>query len=255
MEDLEDLLKGLDDADEAVRSKAIQELTKRGSETLPALINILDNIEPRPKSYIMDPTPDKRTDKYAKVAEALGNIGDINAVPALKNAIKKWHNGHVNGAIALALSKFGLEHISDLVELLQSDETPWIEEEDENGVTLSIDCEIREYIVVALFCTRDRAAIPYLVAAQQDWYPEVAYNATVGLGYMGEEALPYLLASLQMDDPHIRFYAIRELEKFGNEQVLAALKKVAQEDEGETWWGIKIRDVAKEAIEKIEQKF
>jgi HEAT repeat protein len=149
--------------------------------------------------------------------EALGAIGDPQAIPPLLQALKDEAWGVLEAACE-ALGKIGdPQAIPPLLQALK-DEDWWI----------------REAACEALGKIGDPQAIPHLIQALQDEYYRVREAACRALGRIGDpQAIPHLIQALQDEYYGVRRVACWALGAIGDPQAIPPLLQALQDEAGE----------------------
>lgn len=211
--------------DNGIGEYAGNALTEIGKPALPGLIRALHN-EGSPLLQV-------------KAADVLGRIGAAEAVPALKEAMKKQERS-VSRASALALGKIKDDSaVVALVDALQYEDlrliavenlmvqhvaaTPaliWIAEDQLQ------DSSLRSIAINVLGLIGKESAIPSLIGALQDNNAEIRQEAAKALGLMEcKSAVPALIERLR--DPHagVRVNVAQALGKIGDTNAIKPLKE------------------------------
>ena len=197
----EQLIELLDNEEVLVQCCAIRELqTRRATLAVPHLIQMVWRTK----------CPGVRK----ALAEALGTLGDPQAVPALVEILKSdIHNRHARAAAAEALGKLGdPQAVPALIDALVS-HRGWQDE----GVP--------EAAARALGKLRDPSAVPVLIQAVRKETPSVQIAACEALGEMGvPEAVPTLIQAY-WDGGKVREVAEKILLQLPPSAFVVALKQ------------------------------
>jgi HEAT repeat protein len=175
-----------------IRWKAVEALTKIGSDSVPSLVEVLKN-----------PDPDIRW----KAAVALGEIGDHRGISPLVDLLGD-SDRFVRSRAAYALVHIGPPAVPSLTEALNHP-----------------DASVRLGAVGALGKIGDPQAISALVDALGDRSPDVRQEAISALSSQGERAIPLLSERLHDPDRFIRRRAVLALAGMRDEAVLPILLK------------------------------
>jgi len=212
---LERLIRELQDADSDVRSNAAMALGEIGPEAkdaVPTLIQLLQN-------------EDAEGFVRANAALALGQIGKgaEDAVPVLIQALRD-QDKYVRRDAAGALEEIGTpraiksakDHYRMVVTL------GWIGSEDEVPALIQAlqneDKDVRVNAVVTLGQIESEDVVPVLIEALQDQDEWVRVNAAWALGQRGEsavDAVPILIRALRDQDEWVRYHAAMALGEIG----------------------------------------
>lgn len=152
------------------RTTSIDALIAIGQSTVPALLKALQT---RPGAI------------RCGCAEALGQMGTLQAVPALLDAFvdeearSQGQHFHYKSSFETAFKALGENAIASLVPLLQ-DTNP----------------KRRKAVVLAMGAARTESVIPHLVSALRDVYDDIRTAASWALGDCREAAMPALVGFL-----------------------------------------------------------
>jgi HEAT repeat protein len=185
--------------------------------------------DPQAIPHLAQALQDEAWEVCKAACEALGAIGDPQAIPPLLQALQD-EDRSVRAAACKALGKIGdPQAIPPLLQALQ-DEAWWVRAE---------ACE-------ALGAIGDPQAIPPLLQALQDEARSVRKAACWALGAIGDpQAIPPLLQALQDEDWLVRRAACEALGAIGDPQAIPPLLQALQD---EAWW---VRKAACEALWRI----
>ena len=173
-----------------IRWKAVEALTKIGSDSVPPLVEVLKN-----------PDPDIRW----KAAVALGEIGDQRGIAPLVELLGD-SDRFVRSRAVYALVRIGPSAVPSLT-----------------GTLGHPDIGVRIAAVEALGKIGDRPSIDALARALADPSPEVRQEAISALSNQGEKAIPVLSARIHDPDRFIRRRAVLALAGMKDEEVLPVL--------------------------------
>jgi HEAT repeat protein len=201
------------------------------------------------------------------VIDALGEIGDEQAVPSLiRIANDKNTDRYTRYEAIEALGKIGgLEARDALVQILQTeaDESAVkalgeIGDPQTIGVIISVlkrqDLSYSRRISAAeaLGKIGNPEAVPYLIVALTDHYPEVSWKSAVALGQIFSkqpdpekvkaDALPALLDVIEKADENFNWGALQFLGPIGNgsERAVTVLHKLVGKKYWQGWWAVDI---------------
>jgi HEAT repeat protein len=194
---------------EAIRNQRFDKvnsgsLSEFGETAVPALLNSLGD-------------PNEDLDLRQAAAWALGSIGDVNTLPALRGLLRDAHPElRVTGV--MALSNFDAA-------------APWILEclKDENPRVrkTAVDCSKK----FALKKVGEADVIAALIGALRDQDGDVRYAAADALKEMGDAtAIPALLESLRDGEENVRFRAAGALERCGDTSAVPGLLAAIHDD-------------------------
>ncbi|MBD2648785.1 HEAT repeat domain-containing protein [Nostoc foliaceum] len=172
----------------------------------------------------------KDSESYVRyyAAEALGKIGNAEAVPELIAALKDSESD-VRRYAASALGNIGAEAVPELIAALKDSES-----------------DVRRYVAEVLGKIGNAEAVPELIAALKDSESDVRRYAAEVLGKIGNaEAVPELIAALKDSESYVRYYAASALGKIGNAEAVPEL--IAALKDSESY----VRCYAAEALGKI----
>ncbi len=161
------------------------------------------------------------------LAEALGEIGDPRAIPALVGALKD-ENERVRRAAAVALGRIGAPAVPALI-----------------GALKDADREVRRAAAEALGRIGDREAVPALIGALKDADWEVRGAAAEALVRIGAPAVPALVGALKDENGWVRGAAAEALGRVGDPRAVPAL--VGALEDAEEW----VRRAAAGALGRI----
>ncbi|MDD5135742.1 MAG: HEAT repeat domain-containing protein, partial [Candidatus Omnitrophica bacterium] len=246
---IEELIKKLSDRDENVRKSAVDELVKIGKPAVKPLIGQVS-------SWILN------AEARSSAAEALGAIGDLEAIEPLITALHSWLFD-VRKASMKALVKIGPPATPSLLKALKdTDEDAsgyaaeiLVEIRDRHAVTSLVemlkdrDEKLRKHAAYALGGIGDKEAAPALIEALKDKDPDVWKAAARALGQIREKrVVPYMLEVLKNKD-HDKYYtreiAIIVLGEIGDN---GAIQPLVEEIRNENKY---ISEAAAEALAKI----
>ncbi|MFW9995854.1 MAG: HEAT repeat domain-containing protein [Candidatus Odinarchaeota archaeon] len=161
-------------------------------------------------------------------AEALGEIADQRAIPALMKKLND-EDPEFCGQVALALGKMqDSRAVFPIGKLL----------EDDNDVA-------REFAAKALGMIRDKRITKKLIWAMRDSVPEVRVAIAGAMGKIGDfEATDRLIRALNDKNPHVRTAVAKALGEIGNPRSVVPLIKIL--DDGFTT--PEVREQLKESI-------
>jgi len=198
---LRPLLSCLEDDRERVYRSAVRALSLIGEPIVERLIEVLDNEQQNPRIR-------------RGVAEALGEIGDVRAIPHLID-IFHTRDADLKQAAEIALGKMGKPAVEPLIAALPTQ-----------------DVETALGAVEALRRIGE-AAIPYLIDALDGEGPEVRGAAMKALTRIGEPAIPALTKALFDSRWQVRRRAARILHSSSSDLVIEpAIRALSDEDEG-----------------------
>ena len=174
-----------------------------------------------------------------RAAEALGEIGDPAAVPALTEAIQTKNN-EVGTAAVKALRNLGLEGftvyakaLGGTIDQLQNTKNEFVRRSAAEGLG-----EIG-----------DPAAVPFLIKALKDKDMVVRSLALYSLGKIGDPAaVPALIKALKVkaNEPDVRRFAVETLGEIGDPAAVPALIKAVKDKDEE------VRKAAAHALKKLQ---
>ncbi|MDD3566085.1 MAG: HEAT repeat domain-containing protein [Methanothrix sp.] len=206
-----------------------------------AVFGLVGFDDPRVVAPLTDVLRDGASELRVSAAQALGNIGDPQAIGALTYVAQKDGDPKVREAAKEALEKIGDPRTVDqLIEALK----------DEDGLA-------REGAVTALGETGDPRAIDPLIEAlkDEDWL--VRSSAARALGEIGDaRAVAPLIGALKDEYARVRSSAARALGEIGDARAVAPLTE-ALKDESVMYMASSgtyetVREAAAEALEKIQ---
>jgi HEAT repeat protein len=212
---------------------------------------------------VLNETNEQRKHIRVSAAEALGNIGDERALPALiANLADLSHT--IRKAAEQALIKISKAAVEPLIVAMRQP----------NNL-------IRQHAAAALGEIGDARAIEPLLYFMRDPDRDVSFWAAYALGQIGEPmaifslnaalrdandsiralaanalvkigapAVKPLLIALRDSDRFVRWHAARALGQIGDPRALSELEEVAQNDKGKTLHG-RVADAAREAANRI----
>jgi len=185
-----------------VRKSAAFKLLLRGKAVVPRLLQVLEE------------GPD--SNRYIAV-QLLGKIGDKRATEPLISVLEKETEAALREEAAEALGKLGDERaIEPLLRALEQDEL----------------MAVRVEAVRGLANLRFREPGP-LVAALEDWAPDVRKEALLGLVRQQYEGLgTHLFHLVQDPDPNIRYLVVQLLGKLGGEKAIGLLIETLEDESG-----------------------
>jgi HEAT repeat protein len=210
--------------DREMLASIIKALGRRGSKAVPALIGALD---------------DRHQEVRKAAAEALGEIGDPQAIEPLLQAMIREKEGP--NPYKWAVLRFQTAAVDHLLPLLSHEDTTirvqaaqmLAELGDERALEPLIaalntpDTPLRFHLVISLGKLGDRRAVEPLLTLLTDETPSVRHHALLALGALGDKRIvPVLLDALQRDASllHGTVIALGELgDPRGVEVALAAL--------------------------------
>jgi HEAT repeat protein len=215
---LEPLFLALKDTDGNVRQAAVESLVQVGSDAVPFLIVMLN---------------DKNSD-VPRVADALGQIGDIQAVEPLVAALNH-SDGAAREAAANALVKFGIPAVKPLLGMLRSENAEVINIAARTLAqigTVSIDplitalqdanIGVRWAAIWTLGEIRDTRALAPLLRALQDINTREAVAWALGK-IKNAQAVPQLLATLHDENKEVRKATAWALGQIGDNRAVESL--------------------------------
>ena len=217
-QNLDSLVKNLQDPDKDVRSEAAWALGYLGDKAA---------VQP-----LIEALKDRNEDVRYASARALGNLGDKTAVPSLIAALKD-PNKDVRSEVVKSLGTLrDKAAVPPLIAALRDpdrdvrSEVVWTLGDlgDKTTVPPLIAAlkdpnkEVRSGSALVLGHLGDKAAVQPLIAALKDRNEDVRYAAARALGYLGDKAaVPPLNAALKDPDKYVRCEAARALRKLGQE--------------------------------------
>jgi HEAT repeat protein len=164
-----------------------------------------------------------------RAAEALGKIGDSQAIPGLFKLVED-SDYSVRSSAAEALGKIGdSQAIPGLLKLVEDS-----------------DYSVRSRAADALGKIGDSQAIPELLKLVEDSDSYVGMRAADALGKIGDsQAIPGLLKLVQHSDSSVRSSAADALGKIGDSQAIPGLLKLVEDSDSS------VRSSAADALRKI----
>ena len=141
-----------------------------------------------------------------EAVEALGDLRDPSAIPALMGALTGDQYSGIRWKAVEALTKIGPDSVSPLIEVLKNP-----------------DPDIRWKAAVALGEIGDPRGIDPLVKLLDDSDRFVRSRAAYALIHIGPPALPSLSGALNHPDATVRLGAVGVLGKIGDPQAISAL--------------------------------
>ncbi len=198
-------------------------------------------------------------------AEALGRIGDENAVDPLKEALKEeYEDAGVRRNAAEALGRIGAkEAVDGLIEALKDEVVSEYAaealgrigaKEAVDGLIEALKDEIvSEYAAEALGKTGRKEAVDGLIWALANGNKFVRRNAAEALGRIGaKEAVDRLIEALKdaHEDAFVRRNAAEALGRIGDENAVDPLKEALKDEHEDAF----VRRNAAEALGKIKDK-
>lgn len=179
-----------------IRWKAAEALTQIGSESVPYLVNALEN-------------PDE--DVRWKAAIALGEIGDKRAIDPLIRLLGD-EDRFVRSRAAYALGTMGEQVIQPLSEVLSSGKNP----------------DLRLGAVMALGRIQADPATRALIRATTDSREEVRQEAMTALAATGRDGVFVLLEALKFAEKREKINIIRVLGEIGSKDAIEPLMQLLE---------------------------
>ncbi len=193
-----------------------------------------------------------------RVAIALGEQGDQEAIPALVQKLSDPSRGVQEAAIEALIKLRGKRTVQELIPLLREKDASLrnmaieiLKEMGSDGVDLLLpllkdeDGDVRIFAADILGYTGERRATEGLIALLNDPVANVRNQAIVSLGQLKDKrAVSPLLRAVEEGDEWTKFAAIEALSELGAEEVVDPLINLLHDDE-------LIRRAALEALGKI----
>lgn len=210
---------------------------------------------------LVSPLGDEDSSVRWSAADALGAMGDCEAVPYVIDALGD-PDKTVRLSAARALGKLGDRRaVEPLVRLLTDEDdlvrfwvgdarsySPLIE-----GLSAKRG-HIRMLAARALGQNGDARAVGHLIAALRDGEPTVRAEAAHSLGLLGDRgAVEPLIRVLEDSRSHVRCRAVEALGLLRERASLPALRGVAENDTGQDQHGVRVAVAAAGVVERIEQ--
>ena len=227
------LITALQDESESVRGRALQGLKDIGPPAIPHLIVALKNPDRRVRRKascvidnigyklrdigdfravepLIDALKDSRSVVRSHSVTALGKIGHVQALPAVRVALK---TESVRSALDIGVCYRAIEALHRLGETAAELLIPALQHP---------DSAIRRKTATLLGKTGEAGAVDLLIGALKDKHPRVRSRAAHALGRIGNpRAITALSAALKDTAPSVRINALHALGKFGESVAVA----------------------------------
>ncbi len=218
---------------------------------------------------------DRNGDTRYWAVQALGELGDIRAVPELiyllqVDSSKNVWGESVQEAAAKALGILGDKSAFDPLVQSFNNGNLYVRSAAITGLGLLGDKRAFELLVnilkdksesardeaaKALSNLNDLRAVEPLIYALRDEDHYVRREAAEGLKrFKSKRVIQALITALNDQDVYVRYYSAETLGEFGDATAIPALNLVKQVDEGQLVNGEKVKDAATEAIRLITYK-